>query len=71
MRRDQSDAEIFAEAWMKGRKDGLRVTERYLRRLRYAQKRVARLARWRRYAIERLAIGPELLKEIDREAKRS
>lgn len=68
-------AELFAEAWTKGHEvgaaHGLRLTAKQASRLAYAQKRAVQLARWRKYAIERLGIGGKLVQEIDRESKRS
>ena len=68
-------AELFAEAWQKGYETATahsaRMAAKEASRAAYAKKRVAQLARWRKFAIDRLSIGLKLVAEIDRESKRS
>jgi len=69
--RDQ--AEAFAIAWEKGyaagAKHGIKIVAKDRGQMAHAKKRAVQLARWRRYAINRLGLGKQLVAEIDREAK--
>lgn len=62
-------AELFADGFLKGRAAGMKDARRLVRSSAYARKRVAYLAHWRKYAIDRLGIGTELVEEIDKAAK--
>ena len=71
----KEQAELFAAGFEKGRKAGIAHARKAYgnqeSRISYARKRVATLARWRRYAIDRLGIGPKIVAEIDRDSKRA
>jgi hypothetical protein len=66
-------AEAFAKGYEKGRSAGIvhveNVASKKLKRVKYLEQRVARLARWRRFAIDRLLIGRVIVTEIDRDSK--
>jgi len=70
----KEQAELFAKGWQKGYETGKAHGEKLEanaeRRREYSRNRVAQLAKWRRFAIERLGIGPKVVAEIDRESKR-
>lgn len=63
-------AEMFALGWEKGNQHGLKTAGRYASMLEYSRRRVKELARWRKYAIARLAIGKQLVAEIDAESRK-
>jgi hypothetical protein len=65
----KENAELFGLAYMRGRKGGLKEAKRLIRSAAYARKRIAFLARWRKYAIDRLGLGPQLVEEIDKKAR--
>lgn len=70
----KEQARLFAEGFQKGREAGIAhaasASKKALRQLAYVKMRVATLARWRRYAIDRLGVGLQTVGEIDKESKR-
>lgn len=67
----KQNAELFAKGFMKGRKTGMKDAKRLIKSAAYARQRIAFLAKWRKYAIDRLGIGPKLVEEIDKSARAS
>jgi hypothetical protein len=67
------DAGLFAQGFTKGRESKITHLEtaaaKKAVRMAYLEKRISMLARWRRIAIYRCDITPDLLKQIDRAAK--
>jgi hypothetical protein len=68
-------AKLFADGFEKGREAGIahasKEQTKATKRLAYIRYRAKALARWRRYAIDRLGLGPVLVTEIDKASRKS
>lgn len=68
------DAGLFAQGFTKGRESKVHHLEqdaaKKAARMAYLEKRIGTLARWRKLAIDRWSVGPLVVKELDREARR-
>jgi hypothetical protein len=70
----KEQAKLFADGYQKGYEAGtaqeVNANAKIRRQLAYARKRVAYLATWRRFAIDRFGLGPQNVAEADRAAKK-